>query len=80
MYRRESITILGRAVNNILEKDGHDTNCTSISGQKSEVKIIILNLIKLTTKFLIGHFLVKSLYGKAQSVTDFLPILKLYQN
>ena len=80
MYSREAIIILGRAVNSISEKSSDDMNQTSISGQKSGLKVSILNLLKLTSKFLIGHFLVKGSDARAQKVTDFLQVLKLYED
>ena len=61
MYRREVILILGQAINLISERNEKDVNHISITGQKSGLKISILNLIKLSAKFLIGHFLMENL-------------------
>ena len=73
MYRREAITVLGRAVNDISEKasDDKDVGSMSVSGQKSGLKVSILNLLKLTSKFLTGYFLVQNLDERAKQVTDF---------
>ena len=79
MYRREAITILGNAVNVISEKSD-DVQNLSISGQKSGLKVSILNLLKLTAKFLIGHILVKGCDERAKRVTNFLQVLNLYQD
>ena len=82
MYRREAITVLGRAINDISEKasDDKEIGSTSVCGQKSGLKVSILNLLKLTSKFLIGYFLVKNLDERAKKVTDFLQVLKLYED
>ena len=83
MYRRETITVLGRAIDRLSEKSNDDDKETaelSITGQKSGLKISILNLLKLTAKFLIGHFLIKNQDERSKAVVDFIQVLKLFEN
>ena len=80
MYRRETITILGQAVEDICEKEEHTEDGVSLSDQKSGLKVSILNFLKLSSKFLIGHFLVKNCDGEAENVRRFLEVLKLFEN
>ncbi|XP_057292356.1 uncharacterized protein LOC130616083 [Hydractinia symbiolongicarpus] len=80
MYRRETVIILGEAINTIVESSSGDTERVSISGQKSGLKVSILNLLKSTSKFLTGHFLVQGSDVRAQRVSDFMQVLKLYEN
>ena len=80
MYRREVILLLGKAINQILEKHNKESDNLSITGQKSGRKISILNLLKLTAKFLIGYFFAKNEDSRSQRVVDFLKVLKLYDD
>jgi len=52
---------------------------TSIKSQKSGLKVNILNLLKLSAKFLVGHFLVKNEEIRSTNVTNFIQVLKLYE-
>ena len=79
MYRREMITILGEAINSISEKHDEDLDHLSVTAQKSGLKVSILNLLKLTGKYLTGYFLVKDDDKRSQRVVDFLKVLKLYE-
>ena len=91
MYRREVISILGRAINNMCDSPDVNVvdiqnasietpkNPTSITGQKSGLKISILNLLKLTSKFLIGYFLMRNEDSRADKVKDFVTVLKLFE-
>ena len=55
MYKREGLSILASAAENLSEKEGK--NNSVVSNQKSGLKISILNMIKLTGKYLIGNLL-----------------------
>nr|XP_047142833.1 uncharacterized protein LOC124817083 [Hydra vulgaris] len=79
-YCREVITIVGEAINSLSEKSNEDLDHLLLSAQKSGLKISILNLLKLTAKFLIGYFLVKNDDLKSQRVVDFLKVLNLYED
>ncbi|XP_065673105.1 uncharacterized protein LOC124805852 isoform X2 [Hydra vulgaris] len=80
IYCREVITIVGEAINSLSEKSNEDSDHLLLSAQKSGLKISILNLLKLTAKFLIGYFLVKNDDLKSQRVVDLLKVLKLYED
>ena len=74
---------MGNAVNTISQKSdsvADYANNVSITDQKSGLKISILNLLKLTAKFLIGHFLVENSDERSKNVVDFLQVLKLFEN
>ncbi|XP_065681295.1 uncharacterized protein LOC124817083 [Hydra vulgaris] len=79
-YCREVITIVGEAINSLSKKSNEDLDHLLLSAQKSGLKISILNLLKLTAKFLIGYFLVKNDDLKSQRVVDFLKVLNLYED
>ena len=68
MWQMEAITILGNTVN-VISENPDDVQDLSISGQKTGLRISILNLLKLMVKFLIGHFLVKGSDERAKRVT-----------
>ena len=81
MYRRETITILGAAIDQLCDKGGETgQNSKSITDQKSGLKINILNVLKLSGKFLIGHFLIKNQESRSKDVTNFLQVLDLLKN
>ena len=81
MYCREVITILGQAVSELCEKSmQEDIDGTSILDQKSGLKVSILNLLKLTANFLMGYFLVKCMDQEEKRVSEFLKVLKSYEN
>ena len=48
--------------------------------KKSASKIAIFNLMKLCSKYLIGYFLVKNMDSNSKHITDFLQVLKLFQD
>ena len=48
--------------------------------RKVELKISILNLLKLNAKYLIGHFLVSNSDIRSKRVVDFLQVLKLFED
>ena len=80
MYRREVITILDKAVSAVTEKQPDEVPGASITDQKSGLKIYILNLLKKTAHLLMGYFLIKNEDIRSQRVSDFLTVLKLYEN
>ena len=83
IYRREVITVLGRAINQLCEMstDGDNMPTTvTVTGQKSGLKVNILNLLKLTAKLLIGHFLIQNLDARSKMVVDFVQVLRLFQD
>ena len=83
IYRRELVTVLGRAINQLCEKstDGDNMPTTvTVTGQKSGLKVNILNLLKLTAKLLIGHFLIQNLDARSKIVVDFVQVLRLFQD
>ena len=90
MYRRETIYILGQAINQITDPDDEAedeaeyaigmSSGSSVTGQKSGLKISILNLLKLSGKFLIGHFLIKNLDARSKQVLKFFDVLKYMEN
>ena len=82
MYQRETISILGTAINKICDKEinDEDMNLTSISGQKSGLKVSIINALKMTSKLIIGYFLMRKEDDRAKDVVDFLKVLKLFEN
>ena len=80
MYRRETIAILGSAINALSENHNEDESRITVTGQKSGLKVSILNLLKLTGKFLIGYFLVLNEDGRSEQVVQFLKVLKLFED
>ena len=50
LYNRETITVLGKTIDEMCEHESKKPNSTSISNQKSGLKISLLNLLKLTGK------------------------------
>ena len=78
MYRRKTISLLGRAVNTLSERSLEDR--LSITNQKSGLKVSIMNLLKATGKILIGYFLMQELDARSQQVVEFLQVLKLYED
>ena len=77
MYRREVITILGQAVNEISEKSvADDVQNNLIFNQKSGLKVSILNLLKITANFLMEYFLVNCMDEREKEVVGFLKVLK----
>ena len=80
MYRRESITILGEAINALSDKTDDDINHIMVTGQKTGLKISIRNSLIITANYLIESQLVKCADDKSKRVTDFLQVLKLYQD
>jgi len=82
VYRRETVSILTEAINNLTDKPTEPAtsgNAASITDQKSGLKITIFNLIKFTSKFLIGYFLVKNQGNQSKKVVDFLSVLKMFE-
>ena len=85
IFRRETIIILGEAINEVCEKpETVDTEVAdsneSLTDQKSGLKISILNLLKHNAKYLIGYFLMKNQDDNSKKVTDFLQVLKLVED
>ena len=80
IYRRETILILGRTIDNICEKPDSELTSHSVSNQKSGLKIGILNLLKKTGHMLISHFLMECEDLKSNRVTEFLKVLKLFES
>ena len=82
MYRRESITILDKAVSAATEKQPDEVLGASIMDQKSGLKIYILNLLKKTSHHLLMFFffLIKNEGIRLQRISDFLTVLKSYEN
>ena len=78
MYRRKTISLLGRAVNTLSDRSLEDR--LSVTDQKSGLKVSILNLLKATGKLLIGYFLMQELDARSQQVVEFLQVLKLYED
>ena len=72
--------VLGRAINKLCEQPDPELNRMTISGQKSGLKISILNLLKLTGQILIGHFLVQCDDIRSNRIVEFLKVLKLFEN
>jgi len=83
MFRRETITVLGEAVNKLCDKP-EDTEAlheeSSVTGQKSSLKISIFNLFKTNAQYLMGYFLIHNEDKKKDRVVDFLQVLKLLEN
>ena len=77
MYRRKTISVLGRAINTLSERSLEDR--LSITDRKSGLKVSILNLLKATGKLLIGYFLMQELDARSHQVAEFLQVLKLYK-
>ena len=81
MYRREAIGLLTETINTLTDKPSNDNEgkSASLTDQKSGLKITIFNLIKLTAKYLIGHYLVLNEDDKSKRIVDFLQVLKMFQ-
>ena len=80
MYRRESITILGEAINALSDRSDEDINHITVTGQKTGLKISIQNLLIISAYYLIRYYLVKWADDKSKRVADFLVVLKLYED
>ena len=85
IFRCETIIILGEEINKICERsETVDTEVAdsneSLIGQKSGLKISILNLLKHNAKYLIGYFLMKNQEDNSKRVTDFLQVLRLVED
>ena len=83
LFHREVITVLGDAINNLTEsaeESEFDEPVGFVTGQKSGLKINILNLLKLTAKYVTGFYLMMNMNNKSKSVVDFLQVLKLFEN
>ena len=81
MYRREGISILALAAEKLSEKEEKEGEKNGVvSNQKSGLKIAILNMIKLTGKYVIGNYLMKNEDKRADYVVMFLKVLKGFEN
>lgn len=81
MFRRETITLFGKAVNVLCEKEHDDeTDNATITGQKSSLKVNILYLVKSNAQLLMGFFLMNNQDKQNNQVDEFLQILKLLEN
>ena len=58
VYRRETTHVLCRAIEELCEQEDEELKKLTITGQKSGLKLSILNLLKLTGDQLVGYFLV----------------------
>ena len=82
LFRRESVFILSEAVEQICIKvsDPNDVDHgDSVTTQKSGLKLSILNLLKLVSKYLVGYFLVQNEDKRSTRVADFMQVLKLFE-
>lgn len=79
MFRRETITILGKAINEICKSDESDDDGCSITNQKSPLKLSFFSLLKNNANCLIGYFLMRNKDGYSKRVTDFLNVLELFE-
>lgn len=71
------IFVLGQAIDELCRKED-DTK--SLTGQKSGLKIAILNLIKVNGKYLVGFFLTKNQEVDSKRVTDFLQVYDYFSS
>lgn len=74
IFRRETVGILGNAVNELCQKE----EITADELANSDASIT--NQKKMNSKFIIGYFLIKNQDGKAKRVNDFLQVLKLVED
>ena len=80
IYRREVITILEKAVSAVTEKQPDEVPGTSITDQKTGLKVYVLNLLKRKAHLLMGYFLMKNENIRSQRVSHFLTVLRSYEN
>ena len=80
IYRREVITILDKAVSKVTEKQPDEVPRPSITDQNCGLKVYVLNFLKRTAHLLMGYFLMKNEDIRSQRLSDFLTVLKLYEN
>ena len=80
VYRRETVHVLCRAIEELCEQEDEELKKLSITGQKSGLKLSILNLRKLTGDQLVGYFLVELQDDRSKKVVQFLKVLKLFEN
>ena len=83
LFRREGLFILSETINDICVKvsDPNDVDHGySITNQKSGLKLSILNLLKLVSKYLIGYFLVLNEDKRSPTLADFMRVLKHFES
>ena len=84
LFRREVIIVLDDVIKNLAESTGkRESNNMirgSVIGKKSELKINILNLLKLAAKHVIGYHLMINMNDKLENAVNFLSVLKLFEN
>lgn len=73
IYRRDAIPILSNAINTLCDKDDdEELQHLNLTGQKSGLKVGILNTLKKTANLLVGYYLMKRKDEEAREVMDFL--------
>ena len=76
LFHKEVITVLDDAINNLAEATGKRESNNMVGGsvirEKSELKINILNLLKLAAKYVIGYHLMINMNDKSESAVNFL--------
>ena len=72
------------AINNLAESTGKRESNNMVRGcvigKKSELKINILNLLKLAAKHVIGYHLMINMNDKSENAVNFLSVIKLFEN
>ena len=71
---------MGDVINALSGMSDDDINHVTVTGQKTGLKISISNLLIITPNYLIGYYLVKCANVKSKQGTDFLQVLKLYED
>ena len=81
IYRRDAIPILSNAINTLCDKDDdEELQHLNLTGQKSGLKVGILNTLKKTANLLVGYYLMKRKDEEAREVMDFLKVFKYYED
>ena len=82
LFRRETITVLGKVIDKLCDKCDDDigANNLSITNQKSGLKISILNMLKLASNYMIGYYLIGNEDERSERVVQFLRVLKLMED
>ena len=81
IFHRDVMTILGKAINDICERNEDNNDDDSIlSHDKNGLKIYIYNTLKLAGKYLIGYYLMKRQDTSADETVNFLKVLKYYED
>ena len=80
MFHRDVITILGKAINDICERNEENNDDSLLSQDKNGLKINIYNTLRLSGKYLVGYYLMKRQDKSADEVVNFLNVLKYYED